>query len=265
MLIDGRSSGSLTSGIADAAAPRTDVQFVCVSHRPAIFDAFVGNNPNVSPSRLHKYDNSVENIGIASRYNDFIETTMADGWVVFMHHDMSFDEPLEPLLAQAPKDSIYGVVGTLATPGRRFLHLGRKSRFRAELRRGRWSQIRVMGKIKCRDDLSPTGWVGEIASGFPVVDTVDCCCVIVHSDLIRRHQLRFNSEFPWHFYSEEFSLRSRREHGILTRVVQVDCGHYGHGATDKEFTRAQNALIDEYGRTGFSSTCYIPPLSLIHI
>lgn len=234
------------------------IQLVCVSHRADIYDKYVGTNPHVDKALVTRYDNSVENVAIPVRYNHFIEHEMGDGWVVFMHHDLSFDEPLAPKLAGLPRDAIYGVCGAVMTDGRRFVFLGRNGRWRPTVRRGRTTDVRVRGQIKCLEKLSPPGFMGEYATDLPVVDTVDCCCVIVHSSLIRKHKLRFSPEFAWHFYSEDFSLNARREHGIATKVLQIECGHYGEGNLTPEFQQSKWMLVDKYGNRSFASTCYVP-------
>ncbi|CAM3951038.1 glycosyltransferase [Smaragdicoccus niigatensis] len=244
------------------ATPSDAVQYVCVSHRPEIFEKYVGSNTNIPANAVQLYDNTTENVGIASRYNDFIDNQMGDGWVVFMHHDMQFDEPLQPRLSVTPRDSIYGVIGTVVEQGRRYVHFGGDGRKRPKIERGAFTRIRIHGLVKCLKTLSPSGYVGEKAVGLPIVDTVDCCCVIVHSSLIRKHRLRFDPDFPWHFYSEKFSLDARENHGVRTRAIQIDCGHYGHGEIDGEFKRCRQILIDTFGEGTFSSTCYVPPQSV---
>ena len=55
------------------------VQFVCVSHLPDVFERYVGSNSHVNPYPIVLYDNSSENVGIAERYNHFIEQQMGEG------------------------------------------------------------------------------------------------------------------------------------------------------------------------------------------
>jgi len=246
---------------AAGVAAATTVQLVCVSHRPDIYDKYVGTNKFVRRHDLTLYDNRVENIGIAARYNSFIENEMDDGWVVFMHHDFSIDEDPGPLLAKLPQSSIYGVIGTTLERHGRFAHIGRGQKRRIGIERGRFHTVRLLGNIKCRKELTPTENMGERVSDNPVVDTVDCCCVIVHSSLIRQYGLRFDEKFAWHFYSEDFSLNAMVEHGIETRVVQMDCGHYGYGDLNEDFHHTQKEVVGKYSPRVWTSTCYRPPFA----
>lgn len=184
------------------------LQLVCVSHCPDIFESYVGSNRHVNRYPVVLYDNSVENVGIAERYNHFIEQRTEAGWVIFIHHDFCFNEDPLPRLNLLPRDTIYGVIGTKLATGRRY-----------RLRRLSRQRIQVLGRIKCQLKLSKTGSLGRPIQDTALVDTVDCCCLIVHSSLIDRYQLRFDPKFPWHFYSEDFSLHARRAHGVDTRVV----------------------------------------------
>ncbi len=239
----------------------SDIQYVCVSHRHDIFQRHVGDNPHVPAEQVIRYDNSVENIAIPLRYNHFVENTMGDGWVVFMHHDMQFDEPLAPRLAALPQDAIYGVCGIQLMLGQRYVHIRRKSRWTLTIEHGRHYVADCLGQIRCKPSFLPGGLVGRYCTNLPIVETVDCCCIIIHSSLIKRHGLRFAPEFTWHFYSEELSLRARRQHGITTRVVQLECGHFGSANIDDEFFKLAERLVATYGAYGFASTCYEPPHS----
>lgn len=250
----------LAGGAAQTVGADT-AQFVCVSHKPEMVERYIGSNSNINTHPVTVYDNRVNNIGIPHRYNHFIDHAMGDGWVVFLHHDMEFDEDPVPLLRQAPKDSIYGVIGVKVGQGRRFVHVGRRGKRGIGVERGRHTHLNLWGRIKCDKSISPTGAIGAHARGLPVVDTVDCCCVIVHSSLVRKHGLRFDPRFAWHFYSEDFSLNALTRHGIATRVLQVDCGHYGLADLDDEFHASRGDLLAKYAGTTFGSTCYVPPIA----
>ncbi|TSD93133.1 hypothetical protein FOS14_23735 [Skermania sp. ID1734] len=234
-----------------------DLQVVCVSHRREIFDEYLGASIGIDDSAVRFYDNTGANVAIPYRYNHFIDNEMGAGWVMFAHHDMRFEEDPWPLIRNLPTSSIYGVVGAVVVPGRRYLHIGREAG-RLRITRGRFRHVRCLGQVKCQTDLYPPGVFGEPVEDFPVVDTVDCCCIIVHSSLIRRHGLRFDPQFAWHFYSEDFSLTAKARFGIETRVVQIDCGHYGFGTLDSAFHTAQRKLVGKHAGV-FASTCYLPP------
>ncbi len=235
------------------------LQLVCVSHLPDVFARYVGSNSHVNRYPIVLYDNSSENVGIAERYNHFIEQQMGEGWIIFMHHDLCFDE--DPLLRiqRLPMNSIYGVTGLYLEKGQRYAYLGLSRKYGLMLQAGHYYSIRHLGRIKCRPELAEEQTLGTPVKAPALVDTVDCCCLIVHSSLIRRYQLRFDPRFAWHFYSEDFSLNAQRSHGIETRVVQMDCGHYGYGRLDEDFYQSRRYLVKKYRGMLFSSTCYVPP------
>ena len=205
-----------------------------------------------------RYDNRVENVSIPERYNDFIERRMADGWVVFMHHDLDFDADPWPRIRELPTDAIYGVCGSRLERGFRYVFVGYNRVEGFRFATGHRYHQRVLGRIKCPKELAASGYAGESIVDTAVVSTVDCCCLIVHASLVRRCRLRFDPAFAWHFYSEDFSLSARRAHGIETRVVQLDCGHYGRGSVDEEFSRTRDRLVEKHRDLQFASTCYLP-------
>lgn len=235
------------------------LQLVCVSHRPELFARHIRGNENVNGYAISLYDNTVENVGIAERYNHFIENAMGDEWVVFMHHDMCFHEDPLPSIQRLPRTSIYGVIGTSLSKGRRWAFVGPSRKRGLVAQYGRFAVPRMVGRIKCDPRIAPGETIGEYDTGLPRVDTVDCCCLIVHSSLIRRYDLRFDPRFAWHFYSEDFSLNATTRYGIDTRVVQLYCGHYGLGDLNADFYQSQNDLVQKYDKLQFSSTCYFPP------
>ena len=235
------------------------LQLVCVSHLPDVFGRYVGSNSHVNRYPIVLYDNSVEKVGIAERYNHFIERQMGEGWCIFMHHDLCFDEDPLPRIHRLPTNIIYGVTGTRLGKRRRYAYVGLSRKNGLTLRAGHYYGLQLLGRIKCRTEIREEKIVGTPVEDPAVVDTVDCCCLIVHSSLIRRYELRFDPLLAWHFYSEDFSLNAQRSHGIETRVVQMDCGHYGYGRPDEDFYQSQRYLVKKYREMLFSSTCYAPP------
>jgi hypothetical protein len=224
------------------------LQLVCVSHRAEIFARHLGSCTYTKHHPKILYDNSVQNVAIPERYNHFITHQMQNGWVMFVHHDMVFYEDPAKILRKLPMESIYGAIGArlenVATTSQEVMpDLQRKRVF--------------YGRIKCLPDISGSGKIGLHIDAPVVVDSVDCCCVIVHSSLIRRYQLRFDPNFAWHFYSEDFSLNAFRRHGIKTHVIPLRCGHFGFGSWGKAFHAARRDLIEKYHGLEFAATCAV--------
>jgi len=237
------------------------LQLVCVSHRPDVFERYVGSNSHVNRHPIVVYDNSRENAGIAERYNQFIEQQMGEGWCIFMHHDLCFDEDPLHRIQRLPMNIIYGVTGTRLEKLHRYVYLGPSRKHGLTLQAGHHYGRRHLGMIKCRLEIAEAQICGAPVEDTAVVDTVDACCLIVHSSLIRRYHLRFDPLLAWHFYSEDFSLNARRSHGIETRVVQMDCGHYGYGRMDEDFYQSKGYLVKKYRGMLFSSTCFVHPIA----
>ena len=55
-----------------------------------------------------------------------------------------------------------------------------------------------------------------------LVDTVDCQCLIVHSDLIKKYHLRFDEHLQFHFYAEEFCIMASEKYNIPSYALSID-------------------------------------------
>lgn len=239
----------------------TPLQIVCVSHELELYRRHVGGNPHVNRHPICLYDNRLENVGVAARYNHFIETRLpqvGDAWIVFLHHDFSFDEDPAPFLARMPHNAIYGVIGTRLQRGGPYIRLKLFGPDRG-LSAGCYQHQQFVGEISCAPEQSASGKMGKAISEPETVDTVDCCCLIVHSALIRKLGLRFDPRLAWHFYSEDFSLEARRRHGVQTKVLPLHSGHYGHGRYDANFHSSRDYLFRKHADQDFSSTCCTSP------
>lgn len=236
---------------------------VCVSHRPDIYRQYLGGDHRAKQYPITLYDNRVENVAIPLRYNNFIDNVLPglpDCWIVFVHHDVVFYEDPSIVLDNLDKDVIYGPAGTILVPG--------LVRYYAAFD-GYWPRIvryqhhhrRSVGQIRCAIELAPEGVVGNPIGQPELVDTLDCCCLIVHSTLIRKYGLRFDPAFAWHLYSEDFSMSALQEHGIRSKAINLNCGHYGLSTTTNEaFKTHLSALLDKYSGIHFASTCYAPTI-----
>lgn len=227
--------------------PAVRVFFVCACNSPAVFERHAARSVGVQASDIHRFDNCADNRPVPVRYNQFIDgLTDADhGWVAFAHNDFAFLEDPRPWLARVSRDAFYGVIGAAVV-----------SRPRAGSAPACEAYV-VRGQVACSPQFFAPGLFGApVAEPVPVA-TVDCCCIMIHTDLIRRNGLRFDESFEWHQYSEELSLRARREWGIETVVLPVRSGHYGMGGIDERFRRCADRLKAEYGDR-FVSTCFNP-------
>jgi len=142
-------------------------------------------------------------------------------WYIFCHQDFAFfDDPAE-ILKDLSRDAIYGVIGAALVKKFSWSHLRHYRHneltgmvFTSLSRNAPKKNIAVSGKVK--------------------VATLDCCCFIVNSKLIREHDLSFDENLPFHLYSEDFSLTAKSK-GIDTYVVPIACCHTGRGTFNRAF------------------------------
>lgn len=263
---------------------------ICVYNDKKIFTKIVQNNQYLKDTEIFAFDNTTENIAITKRYNSFIDEnvyktpptpnpppqggrennykqvlsvrgkgTKEDTWCVFIHQDFGIMEDLNPVLEKLNPDYIYGAVGVKIFKG--FFYgkkgLDRRLGFKDELKitLGRILQ----GGGKCGGDFGDDFGLkkhGRIALFQPSVDAIDCCCIILHSSLIRKYDLKFDENLSFHMYAEELCYRAKHEHKIKTKVVQMKCFHLGKGDLGEEFEKSAQYVKAKFNLKSVPSTCY---------
>ena len=199
------------------------IHIISVVNNFEVYNKFIKNNPAMNCRKLTAYDNSSENIGVSSRYNDFIKKNLSgkNEWYIFCHQDFCFFDDPEKTLENLSQDFIYGVIG--AAPKKKFswryLRHYRHNELTGRVFIGLSRKSREKGKRVCKN---------------AKVETLDCCCIIINSKLIREHNLIFDNNLPFHLYSEDFSLTAKSK-GIDTYVIPVDCCHTGRGTFNQAF------------------------------
>ena len=180
-----------------------------------IYDRLVVKNPKLAAYEKYMLDNRVENLGVPTRYNQFLNgyDYTHPAWFVFCHEDFEMKQDLE-FLNKLPHEALYGPIGT----------------------RIEGKKVVLIGRIHHSDkDGSCCEEVGRRVSGLQEVLTFDCQCVIVHSDLVARHHLRFDENLPYDLYVEDFCIAAAERYGIPSMVVQMDCHHHSHGKLQLRF------------------------------
>ncbi len=222
------------------------VQIICVVSNFEIFGSMIGKNPFMNGFPIQVYDNTKDNIGIPQRYNHFIDHHMNDdAWLVFCHQDFGFSADPYPRIKDLDRNGIYGPIGAAKKRGL-FIRQGKIT----------FSKKMLLGQIhQARNDNN--FFLHGIRLDRPrTVETVDCCCLIVHSSLIKRYELRFDEHLDFHLYSEDFSLNARYQHGIRTRAVQMDAEHMSFGDTSRDFHASLEYLKTKYKGKNFVGTCF---------
>lgn len=225
---------------------KNNIQIVSVVRNFDVYHETVKENPFVNDYQLHYYDNSTENIGIPTRYNDFILNHMGhNSWLIFCHQDFAILEDPWPKLKQLNDNFIYGPIGARRKYGiffRNFkIHSTRKM---------------IVGQINQASKKNDFYKNGKFLKRPKTVDTVDCCCVMVRASLIRRCNLRFDENLAFHLYSEEFSLHAKHNYGIKTKAVQFDCKHLSsYYDPPPDFYESLEYVKKKYGGRTFFGTC----------
>ncbi len=232
-----------------------NIDFVTVVRNFEQYNQFFTNNNFVNKYKLVNYNNCEENIPITKRFNYYIENDLKDDcWVVFCHQDLEFKEDISLNLKDLDKNSIWGPIG--ATSKKNLMIF-----LRFDIKRLRKMRIAIARRAYT------VGEIGELQKGEIVkvgkflkkpvlVDTVDCCCFLMHSSLIKKYNLKFDENLDWHLYSEDFSLNAKVNHNILTKVIQMDCNHHSMGSFGIGFEYSLVYLRNKYKSIGFASTCY---------
>ena len=222
-----------------------ELKVVTVVNNFELFERCIKNNEFLSEADVCVFNNSVKNAGISECYNFFMERIKPedDFWVIFMHQDFIFNEnPIEKF-QKLDKNCIYGVIGILFPVF--FLQIKPEFIFRV-LRRCMLGQI-YEGEGKRR--------VGHKVASHPEVNTLDCCCCIIHSSLIKAARLRFDENLKFHMYVEDLCITAKKN-GILSRVIQFDCLHLSRGSYGEDFKESVLYIKKKHKIKRINSTCF---------
>lgn len=233
---------------------------ICVYNDKKIFTKVVQDNQYLKDTEIFAFDNTTENISITKRYNSFIEEnimaaaedgrTLTDSWLMFIHQDFGIMEDITPILERLNPNYIYGAVGVKIFKG---FFYGKRG---LDKRLGFKDELKItLGRILQGDNDFGLKRHGRIALFQPTVDSVDCCCIIFHSSLIKKYNLRFDENLNFHMYAEELCYRAKHEYGIKTKVVQMKCFHLGKGDLGKEFEKSAQYVKEKFNLKSVPSTC----------
>ena len=100
--------------------------------------------------------------------------------------------------------------------------------------------------IDSNKDCSGASFRGSPVKKPTVVDTVDCCCIIVHSSLVKKYGLRFDENLSFDLYSEDFSISANEKYGVKTKVFPIMTHHYSYGTIDTRFLLQLQYLNKKY-------------------
>lgn len=196
----------------------------------------ISENPVCDDCEKWFFDNRIDSKHIPVWYNRALSVVdeSTSRWLVFCHEDFMPKESIVACLEHADENKLYGVIGGVLLPRKRWL-LG-----------GVWGG-EFRGKIveSEKDGSSPLIRGLDVPLGT-TVDTVDCQCLIVHSSLVVKYGLRFDEELSFDLYAEDFCLGSFLKHGIVTAILPLKCQHFSRGRLLPRFFDQKSYLDRKY-------------------
>jgi hypothetical protein len=169
------------------------VKFAVVTNNERILNRCFVTSLGVDMSQATIFKNK-QNLSLPFFYNQFADSNK-DSWLVFCHQDFILNQNLDDIVKTLDINAVYGVIG---------------------VREG----LKVLvGSIKQFDS---TVLGVKINSPEPV-QTLDECCLIIHSSLFRKG-LRFDEKFKFHFYGADICMQAFAQ-GFGVYALQIDCKH----------------------------------------
>jgi hypothetical protein len=201
----------------------------------------ISGNAFVANLERRVIDNRTKNEPIPVCYNRVIDglDRRFEGWLIFCHEDFEFQENISVKLEAFDRFALHGVVGSVR---RGFAGFGRQTVYGSMTERKR------------------AGGMDEWRPGAPIekaveVETFDCCCIIVHSSLVRKHGLRFDENLSFDLYVEDFCAAAKIKHKITSLVHPVKCCHHSGSRPTERLYRNLPYLKSKYPRNCFVGSC----------
>ena len=219
------------------------VFFISVVNNYDLYNRCIKNNPFVTGSeniKLVEYNNIKDNVYIAKRYNSFLNNYnySKEAWFVFCHCDW---EPLEDInlqLSKLDKSSLYGPVGS-----------------KVEIFNNKCYRTMTGCCYEKRRDGSDLRYLTSFADSIEPTDTFDCQCLIVHSSLIKKYNLRFDENLKWDLYVEDFCINSKLNYNINSYALYFACCHWsGYHDLPKSYLKSIEYVNSKYPNNIFGGT-----------
>lgn len=211
----------------------TEVIVASVVRNRDMYERCVACNPFFDGCSLVVLDNSVENLSVTRRYNDFLNSDACAGdcWIVLCHEDWEPLQNVRDRIRDLDRNCLYGTIGSYVEELPRvdvIMNMG----YVKQTAKDSEKQIEIVGKeIEAR------------------VDTFDCQCIIMHSSLVGRYGLRFDEKLSFDMYVEEFCIRAYEQYGIESRTIMLDACHHSSGKLSKSFFTSLDYVRAKYSVT----------------
>ena len=200
--------------MGNGKVPCHNAYFISVVNDLELYKKCISENPFVINSQNNQFvclDNTQENKPVPVLYNRFLDTYdySKEAWFIFCHNDWELLQNIEPVLMELNKNNIYGPIG--AKLGARGIKVFRTGRGFCYEQKRDGSKRKKAGV-----------WTNQVMRA----DTVDCQCLIVHSSLVQKYNLRFDNNLSWHLYVEDFCINALLAHHIKTYTAGIACCHH---------------------------------------
>ncbi len=198
-----------------------EIIFISVDNNHELYHKCVRNNPFITNNNNIKtvvFDNTKENKYISVRYNEFLNSydysnsrNSGGAWFVFCHNDWEILEDIEQKLNNLDTNAIYGPIGHR-------LYKRNENSYVMEWCGQCYERKKDGSNLRLLDAFHKD-------TGTPA-DVVDAQCMIVHSSLVEKYNLRFDEQFEYDLYVEDFMLAAKQNHNIPSRILNLKCCHY---------------------------------------
>lgn len=218
---------------------------VTVIQNKDLYKKYFLDNPVLQNCKLLGIDNQEENRSITKIYNEVIDSHPDQKWFIFCHDD--FHIKTLPDFNLLDPTMIYGVTGVTS----RFYTLNKdKFPFVMGLKNAYLGQIlqgSKDGKVQYQHGLCidvPTE-----------VDTFDCCCIILCSDLFAKYPLRFDENLDFHLYAEDLCMQYIKVSKRRPHLAVFEAEHHSMGYTSLAYHQKVLYLASKYPTMCLINTC----------
>lgn len=211
-----------------SSLPSEKIYVVSAVNDIALYHKLFLNNPLLKDPQLqlcpllNPDPNTPEQVlGLATLYNRFIEQLdlAKPCWLVFCHNDLEFLEPLSTVLANLDPNYIYGPAGAFITTKNQRLYQ---------------AFVGYNFEHAPRRDLMNNARINSNFHRFPqdvekyVVDTLDCFCLVVHSSLLQRYNMRFDEKLRFDLVTEDFCINAKYNYQIPSKLLNITITHHSN-------------------------------------
>lgn len=205
-----------------------------------MYDKCIVKNPNCQGCEIVALDNREKNDGIGVCYNRVINSRSADedAWYIFCHEDFEPLAPLTNVLNGLDKNALWGPIGAST-----------------KVILGLYHKWQLIGQIEeCKKDGTNIHKVGSSAPIGTNVETFDCQCLVVHSSLIQKHNLRFDENLTFDLYVEDFCIAAHEKARIESRILPISARHWSGGSVQPRYYTQESYLNRKYPNACYTGT-----------